>query len=36
MPGIIAVVFKPMLSRVIKRNLEMEANGLKQRSERQA
>jgi hypothetical protein len=25
-----------MLSRVIKRNLEMEANGLKQRSERQA
>jgi carbon monoxide dehydrogenase subunit G len=36
MPGIIAVVFKPMLSRVIKRNLEMEANGLKQRSESQA
>lgn len=32
-PGIVAAVFKPFLGRTINRNLEMEANGLKRRSE---
>ena len=32
-PGVIGTLFKPMLSRGILRNLDMEINGLKKRSE---